>query len=197
MKPREMDFFDVLNRLKQLQRGEITGDVCFHTFFFLLHLNFSLGPRPSKSPSLLPTTPSRRRALSPLTGRPRRRCPNNGDTLILTAASSMDGRPGPNMAFHRHRRTPGRRRARLGGCLALSCAHSRHSSPKTTFGLTRARTQMAILAPSGNRPHSHREQEPNVRPHHTPFPHVLSPRPHPSRPFSLSSVDPKSRLPGF
>lgn len=38
VKPREMDFFDVLNRLKQLQRGEITGDVCFPTLFFFLSI---------------------------------------------------------------------------------------------------------------------------------------------------------------
>lgn len=30
-KPREMEFFDVLNRLEQLQQGEISGDVCFHS----------------------------------------------------------------------------------------------------------------------------------------------------------------------
>lgn len=36
VKPREMEFFDILNRLKQLQRGEITGDVCFHSSPFEL-----------------------------------------------------------------------------------------------------------------------------------------------------------------
>lgn len=37
VKPRNMEFFDVLNRLKQLQQGEISGNVCFQ---FLSILNF-------------------------------------------------------------------------------------------------------------------------------------------------------------
>lgn len=38
-KPREMEFFDVLNRLEQLQQGEISGDVCFSFLTFLWETN--------------------------------------------------------------------------------------------------------------------------------------------------------------
>lgn len=38
VQPREMEFFDVLNRLKELQQGEISGEVCFHSFPFELSL---------------------------------------------------------------------------------------------------------------------------------------------------------------
>lgn len=172
VKPREMEFFDVLNRLKQLQQGEISGDVCFHSFPFEISFweankvlpaygkralplcppylgpiqtalirkqhgprnpcpfkqsePFLLGrfqsrlqpsqrrnalrkPRPTKSALLLPTNPSRRRALSSLTSGLRRRHPNNGNPLLPTSTSSMDGSPGPDLAFHRHSRTSGRR----------------------------------------------------------------------------------------
>lgn len=69
---------------------------------------------------------------------------NNGDTLILTAASSMHGRPGPNMAFHRHRRTPGRRRApSRAAALPFRVRILDILRQKQRFGLTRARTQMA------------------------------------------------------
>lgn len=49
VKPREMDFFDVLNRLKQLQRGEITGDVCFPTLFFFFPFELSFGKTNERS----------------------------------------------------------------------------------------------------------------------------------------------------
>lgn len=44
VKPREMDFFDVLDRLKQLQRGEITGDVCLHSSPFELSFGKLMNP---------------------------------------------------------------------------------------------------------------------------------------------------------
>lgn len=36
VQPREMEFFSVLNQLKQLQQAEIYGDVSFHSFPFEL-----------------------------------------------------------------------------------------------------------------------------------------------------------------
>ncbi len=44
VKPREMEFFDVLNRINQLQRGEITGDVCFHSFPFEISFRKLMNP---------------------------------------------------------------------------------------------------------------------------------------------------------